>query len=149
MFQKLQYETTKISEGKENWPQKWKVLENVQNLNEKKICLSDQFLTPFILRPETTYSKPNILPKKKMYQLWIQKILLMCFLEVKMLKSGIFFILNFEISCIFHFWGRFPPPSDYFGVKYCNFWKHNIQMSQCHGKNDIFCSSYGAFWNEY
>ena len=22
-------------------------------------------------------------------------------------------------------------------------------MSQCHEKNDIFYSSYGAFWNEY
>ena len=39
----------------------------------KKICLSAQFLTPFILRLETTYFKPNILPKKKMYQLWIKK----------------------------------------------------------------------------
>ena len=111
----------------------------------KKICLSAQFLTPFILRLETTYFKPNILPKKKMYQLWIKKKFVMCFLEVKMLKSGIFFSLNFEISCIFHFWGRFPSPSDYFGVKYCNFWKHNIQMSQCHGKNAILYSSYKAF----
>lgn len=32
-FQKLQYESKKISEGEENWPQKWKIHENNQNLN--------------------------------------------------------------------------------------------------------------------